>query len=189
MSAGGGTIGSMDAATNTEQQPDEARIEYLCRMHGLSMPLRYKGCRAGKTYQAIPGDPSCPIQSAESCDACGQSIAEVHVFADATGRQFKTGCDCVYRYLPGSYHDRVRTASAKHNTTKRHAREASRIAAARDAFEAVRLVLASKPHPQAWRAAKGDTLADWCAWMLEHAGNAGKIKAAREVEKWLVVRG
>ena len=46
-------------------------------------------------YQAIPGDPNCPMQPGTSCDYCSMAIADVYRVESADGREFKLGCDCV----------------------------------------------------------------------------------------------
>lgn len=57
-------------------------------------PYRYIG-HTHEIYQAIPGDPSCPIQPGTCCDYCGTGISEVHRFRGSDGRIFKVGSDCV----------------------------------------------------------------------------------------------
>lgn len=46
-------------------------------------------------FQAVPGDPNCPIQPGSSCDYCGNGIMNVYQVRSADGKTFKVGCDCV----------------------------------------------------------------------------------------------
>lgn len=48
-------------------------------------------------FQAVPGDPNCPIKPGSACDYCGQGIMHVYVIQGADKRTFKVGIDCVLR--------------------------------------------------------------------------------------------
>lgn len=50
-----------------------------------------------KKYQAIPGDPNCPMQPGASCEYCGTGIMHVYTIRSSDGRTFEVGCDCVAR--------------------------------------------------------------------------------------------
>jgi hypothetical protein len=56
-------------------------------------PFRFVGTYESK-FQAVPGDPSCPVLPGSSCDYCGQGIMLVCTIEDANGKRFKVGCDC-----------------------------------------------------------------------------------------------
>jgi hypothetical protein len=48
-------------------------------------------------YQAVPGDPNCPVQPGASCDRCGQGTMHTYMIESADGVMSKVGCDCVER--------------------------------------------------------------------------------------------
>ena len=124
-----------------------------------------------------------PGQPMGTCDYCGNGIAECCVIQDASGAEFIVGNVCVYKTTAKGvtlYTETERLIRA-HKRTARHAREAAKIADAVTKLETVRPLLAAQDHPQAWAKAQGLTLADWCDWMLDHAGNAGKLAVARLV--------
>lgn len=45
-------------------------------------------------FQAIPGDPSCPLQPGTSCDYCGTGCMDVANIVSADGKRWKIGLDC-----------------------------------------------------------------------------------------------
>lgn len=161
---------------------------------GLVLPLRYLGAREGRTYQACHG---APVQAAESCDACGQSIMEVHTFVDATGRNFKVGCQCVYKYLPAAHHGAVKAAHAKIAKSERDAKVKARREAAQSRAAILRDDLATLideraghlsafPHPQPWAAARGETMLDQARWMLANGGAAAHGKMLDTIRAMLL---
>lgn len=121
-----------------------------------------------------------PGQPMGCCDYCGQGIAECWIIQDANGKRFMVGSSCVAKTGDAG----LKKQQAPHKTKLRHARDDARIAAAEKLFEreAVRALLATRPHANEYRASLGDSLADSVEWSLAHAGRAGKIKAARVIE-------
>lgn len=140
-------------------------------------PFRCVGSYESK-YQAIPGDPSCPIQPGSSCDYCGQGIMMVCVIRDANGVEFKVGCDCVHRSGDKALAKPVSAIKAAHVKSVKASRDAAKAdeLVAILADEQKRAALAAKPHPHAWRAEKGATLLDWAEWMRKHSGATGQAK-------------
>lgn len=66
---------------------------------------RFERCGLGKApfrvtgfgrhvFQAIPGDPSCPLQPGTSCDYCGTGCMDVANVTSSDGKHFKVGLDC-----------------------------------------------------------------------------------------------
>ncbi|HKY50030.1 MAG TPA: hypothetical protein VJP45_02125 [Candidatus Limnocylindria bacterium] len=179
----------MNAATNTETAP---RTQHARWPHLPAQPWKFVG-QWREVYQAIPGDPSCPVQPGTSCDHCGQAISNVYGFvATQTGERFKVGCDCVAKMI----HE-IAVPSKALAAAEKAAREAKN-AAARDraaakaasvraqletllADENTRAKLSAIPHPNTYRAARGETLLDSCEWMAANAGAAGRAKALKLV--------
>ncbi len=140
-----------------------------------SAPFRCIGTYVSQ-YQAIPGDPSCPIQPGTSCDYCGQGISNVYRIRSADGREFKVGCDCVTKTGDAGLSRRVKSIQA----TARKAASDAKAATLGEmlADVAISAKLASLPHPKF----AGKTMLDFAGWMLKNAGNAGKIKTAKLVK-------
>ena len=130
-------------------------------------------------FQAVPGDPNCPIQPGSSCDYCGQGIMDVYVVCSSDGRKFKVGCECVYKTGDAGMKKVVNSHKAKASK----AREVGRISGLEMRLaddQELRALLASKPHPRDFA---GQTLLDQVEWMMANSGHAGKIKTVRMVDK------
>jgi len=143
-------------------------------------PFRYLGWYKA-VYQAIPGDPNCPIQPGSSCDYCGQGIMYVCRIVGTDGKEFKVGCDCVAKTGDAGLMKVV------DNEKRQHERKLRRELAARKADALGALLadegnlakLSARPHPAQWAVAQGKTLLDWARWMVEHSGAAGKAKTLK----------
>ena len=98
------------------------------------------------------------------------------------GKKFKVGSECVRKTNDVALISETERAEAK---LKRHAKEAARITAAHAKLTDPTLqgVLSSLPHPYGYQAAKGHTRFDWAIWMMQNAGNKGKIDVARFLDK------
>ncbi len=83
-------------------------------------PFKVVGFSVEK-FQAIPGDPSCPIQPGSSCDYCGQGIMNVYRLESADGKFFKVGCDCVARTGDTALTEATRLAERAYRREKREA--------------------------------------------------------------------
>jgi hypothetical protein len=122
-----------------------------------------------------------------TCDACGTYIVDMFRIRSADGVESKVGCDCILKVgvkvenAVGFKADQKRIAKAK--AAARKLREAARIAEARvlleDKAEALRLL----PSPYANRAARGETMLDHVAWMIDNAGHTGKLQATKIIER------
>lgn len=148
---------------------------------GLGLaPFRFVGFEH-KTWQACPG---APIQPGTCCDYCYEGISNVFWIQGADGKRFKVGSTCVGRVGDRELANAVKTEERRQNNANRKAREEKRIAAAAEqlANREVQATLGTQPHPNQFRAETGATLLDWCEWMMEYAGNAGKLRAAKIIE-------
>jgi radical SAM superfamily enzyme with C-terminal helix-hairpin-helix motif len=98
-------------------------------------PYRYVGYER-LVFQAVPGDPSCPIQAGGSCDYCANAIMNAYYFRSADGVEFKVGCDCFYRANAKGTKlaKQVDAAVARHEKAVAEARKARKVAANVDAF-------------------------------------------------------
>ena len=125
-----------------------------------------------------------PGQPMGTCDHCGMGIAYCCIIRDTNGKEFVVGSVCVNKTEQESV--MARTVDRKVKLLQKQnqkQRDADRIEAAKATFANIRYRMVDTPHPNEWRASKGDTLADYVEWMFKNAGNAGKIKMARLIEK------
>lgn len=136
-------------------------------------PFRFSGCEK-LVFQACPG---APIQPGGSCDYCGTAISQAFWLTSADGRRFKVGCDCIYKAGDAGLKKVVDAEKKK----RAKARTAERIAEGAGMLSdpELRERLEREPHPNGF---KGKNLLDWCNWMLDHAGNKGKLSVARTIE-------
>ena len=154
-------------------------------------PFRYAGFyeSRGPIRRTLPcgvvEEIGAPGQPMGTCDFCGQAIAICCVINSADGKQFVVGSDCVEKTGDRGIVVKVKSDVNKRRTEMRKAAEELRIEAfaAELSGEALRALLSSLPHPQEWRAKQGETLLDSVEWFMKNAGNAGKLKTIRMVEK------
>ena len=117
-----------------------------------------------------------------TCDHCGHYIRDMFRVESSDGQRFKVGCDCIMKVdmvLGRAINQDVKAAKRQ--------RELGRIKAATAALPTAHS-LRSEPHPTAWMAQQGATLWHYCEWMLWHAGQSGKLRAARLVEASIATR-
>jgi hypothetical protein len=121
-----------------------------------------------------------------SCAHCGTAIANVFVIECGNSERFGVGCDCILKLdRSPKLVDDVRKAKRRADKESRYRREAAKLSEAAQWIEKHREDLAQVPHPQAWRADKGETLADSISWMWSNAGTSGKLRAYRQAVKML----
>jgi hypothetical protein len=182
--------------------PDNASAAKSCQPHpwekaGLGKaPFRCTGV-GREIYQAIPGDPNCPVQPGAACAYCGQGIYNVCYIRSADNQRFKVGIDCVRKLESARNHDLgsrdptyqlMRAAQEKisrlerEKRDERNARKTGELTALLDRAD-VQDSLRAKPHPTAWRAEQGATLFDYVTWMLKNAGTKGKLQLLKQVKK------
>lgn len=147
-----------------------------------SAPFRFLGVER-RVYQAIPGDASCPVQPGGSCKLCGQAIYECCVIVSADGRRFDVGTDCV-RKTGDRGMRRVGELHARRTRAARAATDAARVSAELDSvIAALSPALLASPHPLAFKAARGETFADYVQWMRRACGAAGRKKFLAELRR------
>jgi hypothetical protein len=159
--------------------------QHLFEKAGLGRaPFAYVGCeyRVGpiklassdgcETWAGAPGQPM------GACAYCGQGIAECHLVRSADGRTFTVGCDCIRKVDDAGLVVSVSKAKRKAEHAKADAR--TERAAKLLEREDVRSLLAAELDP---RSLGKRTLLESIEWLLEHAGRAGKLRAAKAIEK------
>lgn len=171
--------------TNTNETVTHEASSHKFERAGLGVaPFRYVG-HSREIYQAIPGDPNCPIQPGACCDYCGTGIMEVFHLVDCNGKRSKVGSECVRHTGSAGIVRKVKAEISRQRKIKNDARADKQIAAGRAAWPLVVSTLAQEPHPHAYQAGLGKSLADYFAWMLDNAGRTGKAKTARSILKIL----
>lgn len=150
-------------------------------------PFRCVGFYESK-YQAIPGDPSCPVQPGSSCDYCGNGIMNVFVIKSCDGKQFKVGCDCVAQTAKACAKTNLeRNARAltsainKIKTDAANTRKDAVIAAAIERFEAH----AADLDRNVEIFGRQRNAAEYIRWMFSNAGRSGKLATAKFLSKLL----
>jgi len=173
--------------SNATEMSTETKKIHPFERNGLGIaPFKYVGFYVSK-YQAIPGDPSCPIQAGSSCDHCGTAIMNVCRIKSADGREFKVGNECVAKV--GREYDRALLTVVEAAARKRARVAAKSLAAARAdelatllATDSVRATLALQPHPHPYRAGLGETLLDSLEFAVKRSGAAGKARALKTIK-------
>lgn len=160
---------------------------------GLGMgPFRCTGSYESK-FQAIPGDPSCPIQPGSSCDYCGTAIMNVFKIRSADKKEFKVGCDCVAKtYRECAKTELERDARKLHDqinkikTAAANARKDVKIVEALAKLEANRAALEGRIWDGVVRHNHGPkSVADHLDWLFRCSGRAGRIRAAALLDRLL----
>lgn len=130
--------------------------------------------------------PECPSQPGSSCDYCGEGIVETCIIQDVNGKTFKVGNVCVGKTGDRGLINPIKVELARLRRDESHKRDDERIAKAQASLvvdEALRATLSAQPHPNSYRAEKGDTLLDSVNFLISFAGRKGKVDAAKIVEK------
>lgn len=121
-----------------------------------------------------------PGQPMGACEYCGTGIAQCWEIASSDGKRFIVGSECVKKTCDGGLIQAVK----RRETKDRKAREVARIQAVRDMLNdpSARMILESVETTSGGRT---QSLAQRAEWFMVHAGHAGKLRVAREVEKAL----
>lgn len=120
-----------------------------------------------------------------ACDYCGTCIHQIFVIKSADARTFIVGSVCVFKTEDRGLIDIVRRALEARRIKQQHERADARIEAALKLLtnENVQHSLKSLPHPNEFLAGRGRSLFDYIDYLLEHAGRAGRLRAAKIIER------
>jgi len=134
-----------------------------------------------KRYQACHG---APIQPGGACQYCGMAIVECCIIKASDGRQFVVGNVCV-----GKTHDAKLVSDtdkrlAQLRREARHLKEAECIGSMEGWLRDAQICrkLEAEPAPNG---SYSSNLLAWAVWMLENAGNSGRMRVYRRVKKLL----
>lgn len=149
-------------------------------------PYRYVGCERTVVAEGFGADAT--VRPAASCDFCSTAISTAFHLVSADGKKFKVGCDCITKAGDEGLKRLISADVRKMEREKRAARDAKKNeqvnarAAELLARPEVCERLAASPHPNQWRAEKGETLLDSVKWMLNHAGTAARVHTIKVIE-------
>jgi hypothetical protein len=176
----------MTRETETDAKTAQAMIHCFEQAGLGKAPYRYLGIetKVGPIRIAQPDgtvlEIGSPGQPMSHCDFCQTPISNECWLRSADGKRFKVGTDCIERAGDRG----LRLAMAPDLLKRSHAKDDARIAAANGLMsESVRAKLSSEPHPYPHMAAKGHTALSFVEYNFSNAGRAGKIKAARMIER------
>jgi len=120
-----------------------------------------------------------------TCAYCGHAIVVLCHVVDADGKRFHVGSDCIAKVGDKGMIDTVKRTIARRRTKKRNEATRRRIERTKELMtrDEVRKELEALGHPMQWRRDAGDSLLDWCEWMLSHGGMSAGVKVCKIVEK------
>ena len=126
-----------------------------------------------------------PGQPMGVCDYCGEGIVECCVIQDARGKRFIVGNVCVGRTGDKGLKKQMDPILNKARRDARHASEANGIEWAQGQLQdqALCAQLDREPHPMEHMAKMGHTRLSWACWMMDHAGNSGRMQVVRYLRK------
>jgi hypothetical protein len=127
-----------------------------------------------------------PGQPMGCCDFCGTGIVDCFTIQSADGRRFVVGNVCVNKTGDAGLIKVVKSEVARLRTEARHRREAAKIQKLVAMLDDPRVQewLDSLGHPRTDSAFfASQTRLDWAMWLLNHAGNKGKLDVLRWLEK------
>lgn len=146
-------------------------------------PFRFTGKVTEKVFCVPGGSP----KAGSSCDYCGTGIRYEFWIESTDRRTFKVGCDCVHKTGDRGLIKQIGEAERKLRDLKnarakeaKKARLSAKIENAKGLFSSVRGTLASAPHPSAYFASQGRTLADYVQWCFDNGAGA---RAAIYIER------
>lgn len=156
-------------------------------------PFRVIGYREdrGPHRQVLPSgivrEVGSPGQPMGVCKYCYTGIAEVFVIQGSgpDDQPFDVGNVCVGKTGDAGLKRVVEAKVRELRRARRHERETEQVAELKGllADESVRKILAGIPHGYGWAADQGMTRLDQVEWMIDNAGNSGKIRMLRLVKR------
>lgn len=141
------------------------------------------------TMNGVEVQVGAPGQPMGSCQHCGQGIAEVWTVAGSNGTWFEVGCECVRKASVKLAADGRRAAQQARRADKKR-RTAARVTAAWALLKDpdLRLTFHNQPHPNPSMAAAFSRL-DHLEYLLDRAGDSGRNRACRMIEKAAAAAG
>lgn len=177
---------------NATVHADGSRLGHVWERARLGRaPFRFVGMT-----ERVLRHPDGTLQPSGCCDYCGTGIRYCFRIRSADGQEFEVGSDCVDRLgderlvavVMSEERRRRNNAARERRRVKRQAEEVER-AAERDArmpeYRDALAALESRPHPHAYYAAQGKTLADYFRYFErdgkpDHRKQREAIKAAAD---------
>lgn len=123
-----------------------------------------------------------------SCSHCSTPIANVYVIECGDKTRWGVGCDCIFKLDGVSSRTlcaEVKKAKQAEDKKTRHAKEDAKIAAGREWLAENETALRDIPHPNQYRAGKGDTYFDYVNFCVRQSGVSGEIRMIATAKKKL----
>ncbi len=127
-----------------------------------------------------------PGQAMGTCAFCGTGIAECMHIRSADGKEFIVGNVCVNKTDDQGLVCSVKQAVNKKRTARRNELARKKIMAAMQLWDdepALREAADKIPHPNEWARRAGGVLSNWIDWMWENAGQAGRLRVVKVINK------
>lgn len=137
-------------------------------------PFRYVGeeyqdIRYGSRVIGSIGGCAVETKPGGTCAYCSTYIVNMFVVESSDGNRFHVGCECIKKTGDAGLVRKVEAAVKKMNRERREAKKKLEAEVDRQLCETAQIgLLSDKPHPHPFRAANGETLADWARFMIEH---------------------
>jgi hypothetical protein len=143
-------------------------------------PFRFVGME-----ENVIRHPNGTMQAGGTCQYCGTGIRYMFQVKSADGKLFHVGCDCIMKIESKGTKLYLDTEKAMKKMQKEHSKQKleSRIANVTSILESDAALLTNLPHPNDYMAKKSLTLRDSITWLLAHAGDAGKLRACKAIER------
>jgi len=154
------------------------KAPYRCMSSG---PLVAAGGHRGGTagYEAALAAGHEPVVGG-TCQHCGTALKNAIWFESADKAVFYVGVSCADKAGEATAARKARSGLR----SDKKARETARIKAAISSLASDSVLidrLSSQPHPNQWRAEKGDTLLDYLRFRMQRSGHAGMLRVCMEL--------
>jgi hypothetical protein len=119
------------------------------------------------------------------CQYCGTSIVWRFYLNGIDGSTFFVGSDCVMKTGDAGLMKVVDAEVKRRMTEARHNREDAKLAALKESMKDVNVLakLATLPHPNAFHARNGKTLANYAIWIMRFGGKTSMINLGKLIAK------
>jgi hypothetical protein len=119
------------------------------------------------------------------CQYCGTPILWRFYLNGIDGSTFFVGSDCVMKTGDAGLMKIVDAEVKRRMAEARHAREDAKLAAVKESMKDANVLakLATLPHPNAYYARNGKTLADYASWIVKYGGKTAMLNLSKTIAK------
>jgi hypothetical protein len=181
----------MSNATTTPFTPMAPGAVHVFEAAGLGQaPYKFRGVQVLRgpitieQHNGVTVQVGAPGQPMGCCQYCSTNIAYLFWLESADGKKFYVGSDCIYKSGDVGLKITIDPIVAKHEKELRDSRATLLI----DMFKKHVAVngkpasfLRTEPHPNYWRAQRGETVGNYNEWCFNHAGLVKQAAMARKM--------